>query len=163
MARIRAPRWAREMLPPSLLAIFAGVLVLLLAGVLVAVVAARQPAAAYPAGSPEATVAAYLRLLQSGQLDEAYALTDFAPGAAPFAAPMTRERFHALFDSWSQTPHQVLLLRASVIGDVASVTVEITTLHPDLFGGSEQRVQQTITLIRQDGAWRVTGPEWLAS
>ena len=113
-------------------------------------------------------VADYLRLLQNGQVDEAYALTAFepapipAPYGPPYLAPTTREGFHQAFDAWSQTPHQVVLLRSSVTGDRASVTVEVATFSPDVLGGGDRRSQQTFTLVRQNGAWRITGPSYLS-
>ena len=165
MAQTRTRRLALPTFPSSLVVLIAAVVTLLVAGSIVAVVATRQPAVTYPPGSPEATAATYLRLLQNGQVDEAYALTAFPPGPSPYGSPtdypMTRERFHAQFDQWSETPHQVVLLRSTVTGDHASVTVEITAFRPDLLGGNDQRAQQTLTLVRQDGVWRVTGPAFL--
>jgi hypothetical protein len=169
MADTRANRWASVVSLRPFQAVVAGVVVLLLAGVTMTIIIARLPAATFPADSPQATVASYLRLLQSGQVDEAYALTAFEPTPAPppygapypVGAPMTREAFHQAFDAWSQTPHQVVLLRSSVSGNNASVTVETATFSPDLFGGGDRRSQQTFTLVRQNGAWRITGPSYL--
>jgi len=167
MANTRANRWTSYVSLRPFQALVAGVAVLLLAGVAVAVIVSRQPAATFPPDSPQAAVADYLRLLQNGQVDEAYALTAFepapipAPYGPPYLAPTTREGFHQAFDAWSQTPHQVVLLRSSVTGDRASVTVEIATFSPDVLGGGDRRSQQTFTLIRQDGAWRITGPSYL--
>lgn len=169
MADTQVHRGTTALFPRPLLLLATGVLVLLFAGVTVAIVVSRQPAATFPPGSPQATVAEYLRLLQNGQVDEAYALTAFEPGPipSPYGAPygvrppMTREEFHQAFDAWSQTPHQVVLLRSTATGDRASVTVEIATFNPDVFGGGDRRNQQTFTLVRQNNAWRITGPSYL--
>lgn len=156
-------------LAPSLVALIAGAAALIVAGVVVAVIASRQPAASYPADSPQGTVATYLRLLQDGQVDEAYAVTSFEPaqypgpypGSYPLLAPMSRDQFHQAFDGWSQVPHQVVLLRSSTAADRASVTVEIASFRPDLLGG-DLRSHVTFTLVRTAGTWRITGPSYLA-
>ena len=136
----------------SLLVLLGGAAALLAAGVVVALVAVRQPETAYPAHSPQGTVATYLRLLQNGKVDTAYALV---------AMDMDRERFHEQFDTWSQTPHRVTLLQASTSGSDASVTVEIAAFSAGPFGASDRTSRQTFTLVRQGGAWRITGPEYL--
>ena len=128
----------------SLLVLLGGAGALLAAGVVVALVAVRQPETAYPAHSPQRTVATYLRLLQDGRVDTAYALV-----------------FHEQFDTWSQTPHRVTLLQAGTSGPDASVTVEIAAFSAGPFGASDQTHRQTFTLVRQGGAWRITGPEYL--
>ena len=136
----------------SLLVLLGGAGALLAAGVVVALVAVRQPETAYPAHSPQGTVANYLRLLQDGRVDTAYALV---------AMDVDRERFHEQFDSWGQTPHRVTLLQADTSGPEARVTVEIATFSAGPFGASDRTSRQTFTLVRQGGAWRITGPEYL--
>lgn len=136
----------------SLLVLLGGAGALLAAGVVVALVAVRQPETAYPAHSPQGTVATYLRLLQDDKVDTAYALV---------AMNMDRERFHEQFDTWSQTPHRVTLLQAGTSGPDASVTVEIAAFSAGPFGASDRTSRQTFTLVRQGGAWRITGPEYL--
>ena len=135
-----------------------GAVLVLAAGIVFAIVAARRPETTFPPGSPEAAVATYLRLLQQGQTDDAFAMTAFPSGGDPPGT--TRERFHAQFDHWSQTPHRVTLLRSSTTGDQASVTVEIATFSPAIFRSNDQSAQQTFTLAHQDGAWRITGPPY---
>ena len=147
------------------LVILVGVVVaLLLAGAAFAVVASRRPEASFPPGSPEEAVATYLRLLQDGRLDEAFALTAFAEERDRHG-PGTREGFVERFGRWSETPHRVTLLRASTAGDGATVTVEISASRPGGVGGPfsapESTAQQTFTLARRDGAWRITGPTYL--
>jgi hypothetical protein len=139
----------------SLLVLLGGAGALLAAGVVVALVAVRQPETAYPAHSPQATVATYLRLLQNGKVDAAYALVATRRAGERFH--MDRESFHAEFDTWSQTPHRVTLLKAGTSGPDASVTVEIATFSAGAFGATDQTCRQTFTLVRQGGAWRITG------
>ncbi|MGI8914712.1 MAG: hypothetical protein ACR2JY_13195 [Chloroflexota bacterium] len=139
----------------SIVILLVGAVGLMLAGVVVAILTSRQPAATFPAGSPAAAVATYLRLLQNGQVDEAYAMTAFDQPT------MTRERYHEQFDHWSQQPHRVTLLRTTVTGDQATVTVETSTFRPSLFGAADATAQQAIILVRRQGNWLISGPEYL--
>lgn len=139
----------------SMLVLLIGSVVLLLVGVLVAVVTAHRPSATFPVGSPQATVAGYLRLLQDGQVDDAYAMTAFTEPT------MTRERYHMAFDRWSQQPHRATLLRATVTTDQATVTVDIATFTASLFGTADHSSEQTFTLLLRQGAWQITGPTYL--
>lgn len=133
---------------------------LLVGGVVLAVVSSRQPEASFPAGSPQAAVAAYLRALQDGKLDDAYAMTAFAESEG---APVTRERFFAAADQWNRQPHRAALLRATVDGDRASVVVEVASFSPDVFGSADRTVQQTFALERRGGDWKITAPLYLAA
>ena len=144
------------------LAILAGGLALLiLIGVTVTVIASRQAEATFPADSAPGTVATYLRLLQDGQIDDAYALTAFPDSREGPRSPATREGFHQQMDRWSQQPHRVLLVRSNTNGAQATVVVEVSTFIPDVFGASDRTIQQTFTLERRAGAWRITGPVYL--
>jgi hypothetical protein len=139
----------------SMLLLLVGAAGVLVAGVILTIVTSRQPAITFPAGSPEATVAAYLRLLQYGQVDDAYAMTAFDRPA------ITREDYHQRFDHWSEQPHQVTLLRTDTTGEEATVTVEISSFRPNLFGADDYTTQQSITLVRRQGNWLITGPDYL--
>ena len=68
------PAHQRHLFRP-LLILLAGVGALLILGIAVAVLSTRQPETTFPAGSPESAVTTYLRLLQSGQVDNAFAMT----------------------------------------------------------------------------------------
>src|SRR5207248_3870933 len=113
------------------------------------------------------TVATYLHLLQNGRVDTAYALVamDRACRSSALQPPgqvcLDRERFHEQFDNWSQRPHRVTLLQAGTSGADASVTVEIAAFSGGAFGASDQTSRQTFTLVRQGGAWRITGPDYI--
>jgi hypothetical protein len=141
----------------SLLVLLGGAGALLAAGVVVALIAVRQPETAYPAHSPQATVATYLRLLQNGQVDTAYPLVQWQPLRSRQCCHMDREQFHQQFEYWGQTPHRVTLLQTGTSGPDASVTVEIAIFSADAFGASDQTCRQTFRLVRQGGAWRITG------
>jgi hypothetical protein len=139
----------------SLLVLLGGAGALLAAGVVVALIAVRQPETAYPAHSPQATVATYLRLLQNGQVDTAYPLVAFSRRRGAWR--WDREQFHQQFEYWGQTPHRVTLLQTGTSGSDATVTVEIAVFSADAFGASDQTCRQTFRLVRQGGAWRITG------
>ena len=145
---------------PFVLMLIGAIGVLVVAGIVTTLIAARQPVARYPMNSPEGTVATYLRLLQNGQVDRAYGLVSLDT-EAPMEPPMTLQRFHAQFDSWSQTSHRATLVRSSVSGSIASVTVDITTFSAGAFGASDQTSRVTFTLKRTGGNWRITGPRYL--
>lgn len=133
---------------------------LLAVGIVVALAAARQPAARYPATSPQGTVATYLRLLQDGQVDRAYTLVSMdAP--SPMQQPMTLSLFHQQFDNWDQTARRVTLIHTDTSADTASVTVEIAAFSAGAFGASDQTGRQTFTLARLHGMWRITGPAYI--
>ena len=144
-------------IPRSLAVLIGGTIALLVVGTIVAIAASRQQETTFPPDSPQGTVATYLRLLQNGQVDEAYTLTQFE--GVPY--PRTREQYHQQFDHWSQTPHRVTLVRSSLTGDRASVVVEISTFSADVFGTSDRTSSQTFTLVNRAGAWRITGPSYI--
>jgi hypothetical protein len=152
-----APR--RVGLERSILLLIGGMGALLALGIAIALVAAHRPEASYPPGSPQQAVATYLRLLQDGKVDQAYAMTAFREGPNGFRVP--REQFNQMFGDWSSRSHRVTLLRASTKGSSATVQVEISAFSGNLFGGSDQTSRQTFTLSRRHGAWRITGPEYL--
>jgi len=141
----------------SLAVVIAGTIALLVLGLIVAVIASRQPEASFPADSPQATVAAYLRYLQSGKVDDAFALTKFDNDGPP----LTASRFHQQMDRWNQTPHRVTLLKTDVQGDRATVVVEVASFSPDAFASTDHSSRQSFTLIWRDGAWVITGPQFL--
>lgn len=140
----------------SVLALLGGAVALLLVGVVIAVAASRQPETTYPPGSPEATVADFVRLIEAGKLDEAYALTDIAG--------LTRERFDEQFDPAirGDSSRRVTLIRTNVDGDAATVVGAISTLSdPDSLDVSEYTNRQTYRLRRENGRWLITGPSYL--
>ncbi len=135
----------------SILLLVGGAVILLVTGIVVALLTARQPETAYPPDSPEGTVASFLRLLQDGQVDQAYALG---------ALNLDREEFQQRFADWNQRSHRVTLVRSNTSGDTATVTVDLATFSAGPFGAEDQTRRETFTLERKDGTWRITGPEY---
>lgn len=143
-------------MPRSVALLAGGAGLLLVAGVVLALLAPRRAETSFPPGSPEATVACYLRLLQDGQVDQAAALVDFDG-----PRPLTSEQFHQQYDQWSRNTHRVTLLHSETSGEQASVRVEIATFSPGAFGAEDRTAQATFTLVRRDGAWRINDPPFL--
>ncbi len=129
-----------------------GTIALLLAGVVVTLLVTRAPETVYPEDSPEGTVATYLRLLEDGEVEQAYALVSMR---------IDREQFRQQFSYWSERAHRVTLVRSSMQGDSATVVVDISTFSGGAFGPSDQTRRQSFTLRRQNGSWRITSPEYL--
>ncbi|GAC1520404.1 MAG: hypothetical protein NVS2B16_27460 [Chloroflexota bacterium] len=147
-------------MPRSILVLLGGISGLLLLGIVVALTIGRRSEVRYPAHSPEGTVATYLRLLQDGNLDQAYKLThmSFDPG---IGGPMSRAQFQQALGRWNERTHRVTLVRARHSGREASITVEISAFSSDVFGASDQTSRQTFTLVLLKGDWRITGPSYL--
>ncbi|MCL4508691.1 MAG: hypothetical protein M1296_04090 [Chloroflexi bacterium] len=145
----------------STAALFGGAAVILVAGIVVALIAGRQPEATVAPDSPAGAVATYLRLLQRGQFDDAYAMTAFSSAAKGPAYEMTHDGFVQQYSHWSEQPHRVTLIRATTTSDHANVVVEISTFEPGPFGPSDRSSQQIFTLERRDATWRITGPVYL--
>jgi hypothetical protein len=141
----------------SLLIVAAGAALLLLCGTVVGLAAGHQSAPAYPRNSPQAAVATYLRLLQSGKFDAAFQMTDFSGQDAS----MSTNDFHQQYDNWSRQSHRVTLVQSQVNGDTASITVDISTFSGGAFGASDQTYRQTFTLERLPKGWLITGPEYI--
>ncbi len=139
----------------SVVALLGVAVALLLAGVVVAIAASRQPEATYSPGTPEAAIADFVRLIEAGKVDEAYALTAI-PG-------LSRERFREQVDPAyrSESSRRVTLIRSEVKAETATVDVAITTLsHTDALDVSEDTTRQTYRLKRVNGKWLITGPTY---
>lgn len=136
----------------SVLLLVGGAIGLLLAGVVVTLLVTGAPETVYPEDSPEGTVATYLRLLEDGEVEQAYALVSMR---------IDREQFRQQFSNWSERSHRVTLVRSSTDGDSATVVVDVSTFSGGAFGASDQTSRHTFTLERRNGSWRITGPQYL--
>ncbi|HEX6509278.1 MAG TPA: hypothetical protein VF221_16750 [Chloroflexota bacterium] len=136
----------------SLWILLIGVVVLLFAGIATAVVVSRGGPAVKPAGTPTGTIQRYMALLQNGEVDRAYAMT---------SRWEDRRIFHDEFDSWSQSSHRVTLVRSTVDGSNAAVTVDISSFSGGPFGAAEDTNRVTFPLMRHGKRWLVTGSDYL--
>jgi hypothetical protein len=117
-------------------------------GVATAIAVTRTPERV-EAGTPVATVQAYLTAIADRDPTAAVALLDpDSPcAAADVMAAYTPEQFRAV-------------LRSAVVGeDTATVRVEITEGVQDPFGGGWSHDEQFL-LVRSGGAWVLTGAPW---
>lgn len=150
-----------------LLGLLAGIGLVILAALAVAVWRGPRRTATFDPASPQGVVQSFVQDVREGQMDEAGAL-------------LTRRARQS--DAWQQvlkqdwrgrsshSARQVDLQSASVTGDRAQVVVVVThylspTSEPGVFwwlnsgrapGGYESRI--TFTLLREDGAWRIDAP-----
>lgn len=101
------------------------------------------------AGSPVATVQAYLTAIAGQDPSAAAALLapDSACTASDVVAAYTPEQFRAVLRS------------QAVGGDTATVRVEITEGVDAPFGSGWSHDEQFL-LVRSDGAWLLTGAPW---
>ena len=99
-------------------------------------------------------MADYLRLLQNGDVDGAFALTSMQVGSRPLDA----QAFRNQNSHWSQSPHRVTLASSKTNGDQATVVVDVSMFEPDVLGGGDSTSRQTFMLVRRDGAWRISSP-----
>ncbi|MCL4540973.1 MAG: hypothetical protein M1396_01325 [Chloroflexi bacterium] len=144
----------------SFVILVSGIILVLGLGIVLTIVVACQPEASFPPGSAAATVATYLRLVQHGQADEAFALTDFTRPVGNSNVPVPQTQFYQWANHWSQQAHRVLLVRSSEHDGHASVVVEVTAFSPDLLA-ADQGTRQTFTLERRNGVWKITSPLFL--
>lgn len=157
-ASIATPR--RSPWAPGFLAIIAGAVLLIVAGIVLAAVLSRtEQTVTYAPNSPEGTVQRYLNLLQSGKIDAAYRLTrisNFGPEGT-----MNRAEFAQQFAAWSQTSHQVTLDSTVVSRRDATVVVQISTFSGGPFSASSNSNRAVFTLSKIGGRWLITGPMYL--
>ncbi len=129
-------------IPRFILVLMGGVGALLVVGIVVTIVVAGHSETSYPPTSPQGTLASYLRLLQAGQVDRAYATVSMG---------MDLGQFHQQYDSWSQRSHRVTVVQSSTTDDsTASVTVDISTFSGGTFGASDQTGRRLRSSARMD-------------
>lgn len=133
----------------TVLAIAVGVLVLL--AVVAGLVSATRDTADLPAGSPEAVVQDYLRLVQDRDHVAALELLD----------PATTCTFEDLSSSSGEPAVRVVLVESRVDGDRATVRLDVVRGT----GGplqSEWSTEETFRLLRADdgSGWSITGVPW---
>lgn len=134
--------------PNRVLAIVVGVVVVL--ALVVAVLSANRPVAAYDEGTPEGVVQSYLTAVLKGDNDQA--ATYFAPASACDVSDLDRA---SVADS-----AQVYLVDTEVDGDSARVQVQLVMGGGGPFDTSEYSEDQAFRLTRSTEGWRLTGTPW---
>jgi len=144
----------------SLLAIGAGVIALVVVTMAV-VLLTDDGSAAFPSDAPEAALQAYIGALERGDADGAYRAF-----SSQVRSTVSRDAFAREVDlraSGSERPDTRYLVSAThVEGDTARVTITVEEFYADGLGGSTNRYDHEIHLVREDGAWYIAEPlVWL--
>lgn len=105
-----------------------------------------------PAGSPEATVQAYLREVYSGDMEAA--LTHVDPGAGCATGDLE--------DGYLPQDSRVVLRETSTSGRTATVQVDVVRPESGPFAGTEWSDHQTFRLRQTGDDWLITGVPWPA-
>lgn len=131
------------------------VLAILVAGivalaVLATVVTALRPGQEYAEDTPEGTVQAFLR-------------DTFARDYEAAAARLSRDSPCGVADLErhpATEPSRVVLERTTLSGQEATVRVQVVRTQSGPLGGSESSRTETISLVTEDGQWRISDTPW---
>ena len=139
----------------SLVAILGVVVALVVATVVVALTVADDRGAEYPAGSPERRLQEYVAAIGDGDVDAAYDLM-----AADYRRDVTRtefaDRYRYLADGLDDT--RIAIAESEVEGDRATITLAITTVYAEDLSYDEYEREDRVSLVREDGEWRLVRP-----
>ncbi len=110
--------------------------------------------AAYPAGSPEAAFQAYAGAWEAGDAETAWAaLTAGAQTRVPWYQFIGANRAR------SDATRRVWIDDASGTDDRVVLRLSVETIHRGgLLGSSRYRDESRVTLLREDGAWKIDTP-----
>lgn len=111
-------------------------------------VASRSENGNFEAGSPEATVQAYLQAMVDRDNDQA--LSYFEPTTKCDSSDLDRQ--------YISPDLTVDLIESSTTGDRAQVKIRIRYSNDDLFGGWSE--DHTIALTKLEDQWRLAGTPW---
>jgi hypothetical protein len=144
---------------PFLIAIVAGALLLIAAGIGAVLVVGRAPRSA-PADptSPEGVVQAYVEAIRAGDADRAYELLS-RTAKATTSAQEYRQRFPRSQPS-TESGQRVLIETVEVGEDAAEVRVTFSrfSARPEPFSAGTYHRAVNVRLVREDGAWRIGQP-----
>jgi hypothetical protein len=139
----------------SLLLIGAGLLGVVVVAALIVVLLGSREAAPLPADSPEGVVQRYLAAFEDGDYPAAYGY--FSQTIREGMDEATYERSVREFGYAYDVSRRVLFDRTTLNGDRATVhlTVEEYYSGGPFGAGDTYRSSRMITLVREDGAWRI--------
>lgn len=142
----------RSRFPRSVVLAAAGLVVLVVVALGLALALPDRPAE-YPEGSPEAAFQDYF---------EAWEARDYAAAHALLAADLRSDisvdeyrRMDADMRWIREQDRRVVLLEANVTGDRALLDLRIDQFSEGGLGGNRYSYQQTVPMVREDGAWYV--------
>jgi hypothetical protein len=148
----------------SLLVIGAGVIGLVLVTLAVVLLTDDGDRASFDPDSPEAALQSYLGALEDGDADAAYAI--FSEDVRSRVTGEAFEREVDLRDTGTpgRPDARYLVTDTNVDGDSARLIVTVEEFYEDGLGGSTNRYDHEIHLVREGGAWRIDEPlVWLES
>jgi hypothetical protein len=134
--------------------IVGGIVALLIVTVAVVVGRGDLPTATYPAGSPESAFQAYLQAWAAGDDETAYASFSSEVRAAT-ALDSYRNQAGDMRRDQPGTSRRVLIDSATTSGDGATLRISVETTSVSGLAVNRSRATQTVTMIRQDGAWKL--------
>ena len=116
-------------------------------------VGSEQEPVGYPPGSPEAALQAYFEAWQAGDFEVAYsAMSEQAQRHIP-----RRDLREAA--TWADEEQvRVWVDRRTDHDDRAVLHLTIETSWDGLFGPDRDRHQQRVTMVREDGTWKIDTP-----
>jgi hypothetical protein len=115
-----------------------------------AVVSARRHPETYASGTPQRVVQEYLSAVVKGE-------TDRAMGLLVSDSPCTVGDLDAAYVG---NVDRVVLRHASADETTARVDVDVVRASDDPIGATEWTERQTFRLVRESGAWRISGTPW---
>ena len=135
-------------------AVVGGVLSLVAAGLVLAAIARDQTQAPPDLSTPSGVVVAYALAEQRGDASAAWSLL-----ASTAQARGDRDHFVAGASSGREERASVTTENERVDGESASVVlVRTETASRSLFGPGSYSYRNTVTLVREDGRWRISVP-----
>ncbi len=138
------------------LTIIVGIVVLVVASVAIVLLAGQRPPREYPAGSPEATLQAYLVAWEAGDLEATYG--SFSQGVRNQTSLDEYRRQSFEHRSWSGPPNgpsrSVFIDRTTVNGDRATLQLTIEEVHVSGMTANRNRYGRVVLMVRESGAWR---------
>lgn len=134
----------------------AGVVAIVIAAIAVAtiLVIERRPDADYPSGSPEAALQDYVRAWHAGDADAAWEVVSTAAQERS-----TLDRFRAANRRRDDEVYRVWIDETSVNDERATLLLTVERLsHDGLLGPGRERRGTRMTLVQENGGWKVDNP-----
>ena len=140
-----------------MLAIVAGIGALLVGAVVLILLVGDRPARAYPDGSPEAALQAYLVAWEAGDLSAAYAaFSADAQAKVPYGEYRTQAADHRRWNSGPDGPaRRVFIGNVTIDGDRATLDLTIEETWVSGLTSSRNTYGLPLEMVRTAGAWRI--------
>jgi hypothetical protein len=150
-----------------LIAIVVGVVVLVAAALAVALVQRDRTPSYEPDDTPQGVAYDYLLALQLGEVERAHGyLSPTLPGYPADAKELARNTNELRWELSPERDASLAVESADVEGDLARVVIRETVFYRGglfgsggLFSPGQDTTTFTMTLAREDGAWKITDSE----